>query len=59
VSVFADVCHLVAACPDLAELDLSDCTILTSETISIVANLEKIEYLALSRCYSIAPAAYM
>ncbi|KAJ4439637.1 S-phase kinase-associated protein 2-like [Periplaneta americana] len=50
---------LVTACPDLVELDLSDCTTLTSETINTVTNLDKIEYLALSRCYSIAPSAYL
>ncbi|XP_023723002.1 S-phase kinase-associated protein 2 isoform X2 [Cryptotermes secundus] len=51
--------QLVTACPELVELDLSDCTSLTSETISIVTKLDKIEYLALSRCYSITPAAYL
>ncbi|KDR21087.1 S-phase kinase-associated protein 2 isoform X2 [Zootermopsis nevadensis] len=51
--------QLVASCPDLVELDLSDCTTLTAESINIITNLDKIEYLALSRCYSIAPAAYL
>ena len=57
--MFADVRQLVAACPELVELDLSDCTTLTSETISIVMQLDKIEYLALSRCYGVAPSAYL
>jgi F-box and leucine-rich repeat protein 1 (S-phase kinase-associated protein 2) len=51
--------QLVTACPELVELDLSDCTTLTSETISIVMQLDKIEYLALSRCYGVAPSAYL
>ena len=59
ISVFADVQQLVTACPELVELDLSDCTTLTSETICIVTQLDKIEYLALSRCYGIAPSAYL
>ncbi|KAJ9591618.1 hypothetical protein L9F63_001832, partial [Diploptera punctata] len=51
--------QLVASCPELVELDLSDCTTLTARTISLVSTLHKIEYLALSRCYSITPSAYL
>lgn len=46
-------------CPDLRELDLSDCTLLTSQTIDIVCNLRHLEYLSLSRCYNINVAAYL
>ncbi|XP_031620766.1 S-phase kinase-associated protein 2 [Contarinia nasturtii] len=50
---------IVSRCPQLRELDLSDCTALTSETIGIVANLEHLEYLSLSRCYNLSVSAYL
>lgn len=50
---------LVARCPDLLELDLSDCTQLTSEAITIVCKLKKLEYLSLSRCYNISVTSYL
>ncbi|XP_046390450.1 S-phase kinase-associated protein 2 [Ischnura elegans] len=50
---------LVNCCPDLVELDLSDCTLLTEGAVTAVVNgLAKIEYLALSRCYHIPISAY-
>lgn len=56
----SDVKNLVKNCPNLKELDLSDCTVLTSASIEyIVEGLPKIEYLALSRCYSIPPTSYL
>ncbi|XP_053689006.1 S-phase kinase-associated protein 2, partial [Sabethes cyaneus] len=50
---------LVNRCPDLLELDLSDCTQLTSETITVVCRLKKLEYLSLSRCYNINVTSYL
>lgn len=50
---------IVHRCPQLRELDLSDCTTLTSHTIDIVANLKHLEYLSLSRAYNINVSAYL
>ncbi|CAG2065328.1 unnamed protein product [Timema podura] len=56
---YFDVKELVDGCPDLVELDMSDCISLTAETISQVCQLSKLEHLALSRCYSIPRSAYL
>ncbi|XP_049762937.1 S-phase kinase-associated protein 2 [Schistocerca cancellata] len=50
--------QLVNRCPDLVELDLSDCINLTDATLTAVCQLSKIEYVACSRCYGITPAGY-
>ncbi|XP_055617887.1 S-phase kinase-associated protein 2 [Toxorhynchites rutilus septentrionalis] len=50
---------LVKRCPDLLELDLSDCTQLTSDSIKLVCKLQKLEYLSLSRCYNINVTSYL
>ncbi|XP_069128051.1 S-phase kinase-associated protein 2-like [Argopecten irradians] len=53
-----EVLQLVKTCSGLRELDLSDCTILTCTSIDHVANhLNRLEYLALSRCYRILPSS--
>lgn len=47
-----EVLQLVRACPGLMELDLSDSTVITEQSIShIMSHLDKLQYLALSRCY--------
>lgn len=46
-------------CPGLLELDLSDCTALTSAAIGLVTKFKDLEYLSLSRCYCISATAYM
>lgn len=54
--------HIVALskrCPSLLELDLSDCTGLTSNAVSIVCKFKDLEYLSLSRCYGISTSSYM
>ncbi|CAH0555512.1 unnamed protein product [Brassicogethes aeneus] len=48
-----NVSDLVSSCPRLRELDLSDCTIITGESVRKIAILEDLHFLALSRCYSI------
>ncbi|KAJ8920214.1 hypothetical protein NQ315_011875 [Exocentrus adspersus] len=45
--------RLIANCPRLRELDLSDCTCLTGETVRQITALEDLNFLALSRCYLI------
>ncbi|CAO1348653.1 unnamed protein product [Diamesa hyperborea] len=50
---------LVLRCPNLVELDVSDCTMLSSATIQIVSQLKKLEYLSLSRCYNITMTSYL
>lgn len=59
MNIFSALEKLVARCPDLLELDLSDCTQLTSEAITIVCKLKKLEYLSLSRCYNISVTSYL
>ena len=56
----SDVKSLVAACPRLVELDVSDGESLTSLSVQYVAEgLRCIERLAFSRCYSITPSSYL
>lgn len=50
---FLDVADLVSSCPRLRELDLSDCTLLTGESVRQITMLEDLNFLALSRCYLI------
>nr|XP_029723559.1 S-phase kinase-associated protein 2 [Aedes albopictus]XP_029723565.1 LOW QUALITY PROTEIN: S-phase kinase-associated protein 2-like [Aedes albopictus] len=50
---------LVDRCPDLVELDLSDCTHLTSQAMKMVCKLKNLEYLSLSRCYNINVTSYL
>lgn len=49
---------LLRRCPDIVELDLSDCAILTISSIHTLLNFSKLEHLSLSRCYSIPQSAY-
>ncbi|XP_055905493.1 S-phase kinase-associated protein 2 isoform X2 [Eupeodes corollae] len=54
--------HLVTLarrCPQLIELDVSDCTALSSNAVSFVCKFMSLEYLSLSRCYQILAPAYM
>lgn len=50
---------LVLRCTRLVELDLSDCTMLTINTVHSLLTLSELEHLSLSRCYSIPTAMYM
>ncbi|XP_060526311.1 S-phase kinase-associated protein 2 [Cylas formicarius] len=45
---------LVARCPRLRELDLSDCTSITGDSITEISSLDELNFLALSRCYTIS-----
>lgn len=57
---FLDIENLVQSCPNLIELDLSDAQSITSKSIELISNnLNKIEYLAFNRCYSIIPSSYL
>ncbi|XP_033338576.2 S-phase kinase-associated protein 2 [Megalopta genalis] len=49
---------LVKSCPDVVELDLSDCTMLTMNSVRNLLELTRIEHLSLSRCYGIPPSTY-
>lgn len=54
----SDVEALGQSCPNLKELDLSDCTCLTAQSVEHTASmLRGLEYVALSRCYHMAPSA--
>ncbi|KAK7508241.1 hypothetical protein BaRGS_00000480 [Batillaria attramentaria] len=51
-----DVYKLCQSCPNLVELDLSDATAITGESVvHIEKNLRYLEHLALSRCYQVTP----
>ncbi|KAF7279944.1 S-phase kinase-associated protein 2-like [Rhynchophorus ferrugineus] len=47
------VASLVLSCPRLRELDLSDCTSITGESVRQITTLEDLAFVALSRCYLI------
>ena len=49
----SDVKDLQKSCPDIVELDLSDCTLLTICTVHSILKFTRLEHLSLSRCYSI------
>lgn len=59
VSVFAIFClfavvgDVVRKCPNLVELDLSDCVLLSEDLMPVLKNLKKLEHLAISRCYKL------
>ena len=56
--LLSDVKQLCQSCPNLKELDLSDATMLTTDSVECISTLLKgLEYIALSRCYNIAPAS--
>jgi len=56
-------CHmetLLASCPNLRELDVSDSTKLTAVSLNmIVDRLGLLESLSTSRCYGISPSSYL
>ncbi|KAL0130740.1 hypothetical protein PUN28_002395 [Cardiocondyla obscurior] len=54
-----NVKDLSKRCPDIIELDLSDCAMLTMNTVHNLLNFSKLEHLSLSRCYSIPQSAYI
>ncbi|XP_020714069.1 uncharacterized protein LOC101452586 isoform X2 [Ceratitis capitata] len=53
------VASLVKRCPQLLEVDFSDCTALTGNVINIICKFKMLEYLSLSRCYLIPASSYM
>lgn len=59
IPIFLDIANLVVRCPDLIELDISDCINLTSDTILQIAKLKHLEYLSMSRCYNVTPTSYV
>ncbi|XP_053674139.1 S-phase kinase-associated protein 2 [Anopheles nili] len=50
---------LMKRCPRMLSLDLSDCSLLSSEAIQILCKSRKLEYLSLSRCYNINITSYL
>lgn len=59
VFILSDVADLIESCPNLIELDLSDCTMLTINTVQSLINLSVLEHLSLSRCYSIPTSMHL
>ncbi|KAK5645036.1 hypothetical protein RI129_006336 [Pyrocoelia pectoralis] len=47
------VLDLVRSCPNLRELDISDCTTISCNSIDHIVRLGNLNFLALSRCYFI------
>lgn len=43
--------QLVMNCPNLRELDLSDCTCISGEAVKRLTCLDQLNFLSLSRCY--------
>lgn len=43
----------------MIELDLSDCSMLTMNTVRNLLDLSKLEHLSLNRCYGIPPSTYV
>lgn len=59
-SCFSVLERLVSRLTDIRELDLSDCTLLSTDAILCLARLRYLEYISLSRCYKLASyQAYM
>ncbi|CAG9856870.1 unnamed protein product [Phyllotreta striolata] len=54
-----NVVDLVASCPRLRELDLSDCTVITGEAVRHITVLEDLNFLAMSRCYLVPYTAFL
>ena len=54
-----NVQSLVNNCPDLLELDLSDASTLTGESLDFIVRLSKLRRLSLSRCFDIHPATLL
>lgn len=50
---------LVRRCPGLVELDISDCPKLTTDGVKMLSQLNSLEYLSISRCYSIDVPAFL
>lgn len=50
---------LVTRCSELRELDLSDCNMLSSDSIKILTRLQNLEYVSLSRCYKMSNQSYL
>lgn len=54
-----DVATLQKRCPQLLELDLSDCNSLTPTVITAIMKFKMLEYLSVSRCYLIPATKFM
>ncbi|XP_060935382.1 S-phase kinase-associated protein 2 [Limanda limanda] len=52
-----DVKELVGRCPHIQTLDLSDSTLLMADSFPVLAQLQRLTHLSLSRCYHIHLAA--
>uniref|UniRef100_A0A336MLE4 CSON003285 protein n=1 Tax=Culicoides sonorensis TaxID=179676 RepID=A0A336MLE4_CULSO len=50
---------LVDRCPKLVELDISDCPKLTTEGLKVLLKLKSLEYLSISRCYTVDVPAFL
>lgn len=56
----AQLAQIVQRCPQLREFDASDASQLTADAVQIVCGgLQRLESLALSRCYNIPVTAYL
>ncbi|XP_063704473.1 S-phase kinase-associated protein 2 [Culicoides brevitarsis] len=51
--------QLVRQCPNLVELDVSDCPKLTTEGLKCLGSLKSLEYLSIARCYIVDVTAFL
>uniref|UniRef100_T1I6V3 Uncharacterized protein n=1 Tax=Rhodnius prolixus TaxID=13249 RepID=T1I6V3_RHOPR len=53
-----DMLTLITRCPEVIEIDVSDCLEISSVTINYISqHLFKLKYLSISRCYKINPSS--
>lgn len=52
-----DIRVVVSRCQKIHTLDLSDSTLLTADSFTVLAQLKHLQHLSLSRCYHVHPAA--
>uniref|UniRef100_A0A915IN32 Uncharacterized protein n=1 Tax=Romanomermis culicivorax TaxID=13658 RepID=A0A915IN32_ROMCU len=59
-NTMTDESNLTDSCPNLIELDISDCTEITSKSLKMIAErLTSLQVISASRCYAIEPIAYI
>lgn len=56
---FLDLVSIVTRCPEMIELDLSDCTKITGRSIKTFNMLSNIQSISISRCYGIEPMSLL
>ncbi|KAI6242796.1 F-box domain-containing protein [Aphelenchoides fujianensis] len=58
-SNFPVIAHIVNRCPELIELDVSDCSEITNVALKTLSKLKKLKKLSVCRCYGIEPVSFL